>query len=132
MMIQSFVEVATFVESDIENDGFLIYDSIMTIKEPGTYYNDFGRTFGKPVGDLLLDGDILKKCKSSATEVVIPDNIREIDSFAFYDCIKLTSVIIPNSVKKIGDCAFANCSSLTNVTIPKTVKNTDNNYERFY
>jgi len=86
------------------------------------YHNDFGRTFGKPVGDLLLDGDILKKCKSSATEVVIPDNISEIDSFAFNDCIKLRSVTIPNSVKKIGDCAFANCNSLTNVTIPKTVK----------
>lgn len=49
--------------------------------------------------------------------VTIPNHIRGIGIFAFYDCSSLTSVVIPNSVTSIDNYAFCGCDSLTRVTI---------------
>ena len=51
------------------------------------------------------------------TDLVIPDGVTGISSYAFYDCSGLTSVTIPNSVTIIGYGAFRNCSGLTSVHI---------------
>jgi len=55
------------------------------------------------------------------TELVIPDSVTTIPSYAFYGCSGLTSVTIPNSVTSIGSGAFCGCSGLTSVTIPNSV-----------
>ena len=59
---------------------------------------------------------------SGLTSVTIPDSVTSIGRFAFFDCSGLTSVTIGNSVKSIGDYAFGYCSSLTSVTIPDSVQ----------
>ena len=56
-----------------------------------------------------------------ATDIVIPDSVTSIGSYAFYGCISLTSVTIPNGVTSIGDYAFSYCRSLESVTIPDSV-----------
>ena len=55
------------------------------------------------------------------TDLVIPNSITSIGSYAFYKCNSLTSVTIPNSVTSIGYSAFAYCRGLTSVTIPNSV-----------
>ena len=55
-------------------------------------------------------------------DLVIPDGVKSIWSYAFYKCYGLTSVTIPNSVKSIWSYAFYNCSGLTSVTIPNSVE----------
>ena len=55
------------------------------------------------------------------TDLVIPSDIAEIKSYAFYFCKSLTSVTIPDSVTTIRYSAFYNCRSLTSVTIPDSV-----------
>ena len=50
-------------------------------------------------------------------DVVIPEGVTSIESFAFSGCSALTSVTIPNSVTNIGEWAFSGCSGLTSVTI---------------
>ena len=52
------------------------------------------------------------------TELVIPDGVTSIDSFAFSNCDNLTSVVIPDSVTSIGYSAFHGCRSLTEITLP--------------
>lgn len=47
----------------------------------------------------------------------IPNNINEIYSQAFEECINLTTVKIPNSVTSIGTDAFFNCTGLTSVNL---------------
>ena len=53
--------------------------------------------------------------------LVIPEGVKEIRKYAFYNCEGLTSVTIPNSVTSIGEDAFYSCYSLTSVTIPNSV-----------
>ena len=69
--------------------------------------------------NLYLNGDL-------ATDIVIPDSVTSIGSYAFYGYTSLTSVTIPDSVKSIGASAFYNCTSISSVTIPDSVKSIGN------
>ncbi len=59
----------------------------------------------------------LKLNGTEITELVNPDDISEINNYAFCGCTGLTSVTIPNSVTSIGDYAFWGCSGLTELII---------------
>jgi hypothetical protein len=55
------------------------------------------------------------------TEVVIPEGVTKIGSYAFCNSI-LTSVTIPESVEIISDYAFLKCSKLTSIAFPQNLK----------
>ena len=55
------------------------------------------------------------------TNLIIPNSVTSIGSYAFRGCSGLTSVTIGNSVTSIGYSAFSGCSGLTSVTIPNSV-----------
>ena len=55
-----------------------------------------------------------------STNLVIPDSVTIIESFAFTGCSGLTAVTIPNSVTSIGLNVFSDCSGLTSVTFNAT------------
>ena len=54
-------------------------------------------------------------------ELIIPDSVTTIPSYAFRGCTGLTSVIIPDSVTSIGGWTFNGCTGLTSITIPASV-----------
>lgn len=53
-------------------------------------------------------------------DLVIPEGVTSIGSYAFYNCSILTSITIPNSVTQIGDSAFYNCSILRSIRFQGT------------
>ena len=55
------------------------------------------------------------------TDLIIPNSVTSIRTYAFRGCSGLTSVTIPNSVTSIGGHAFYGCSGLTSVTIGNSV-----------
>ncbi len=57
----------------------------------------------------------LKLNGTEITNLVNPNDITEIKSFAFWSCTDLTSVTIPNSVTSIGDEVFKYCSGLNKI-----------------
>jgi len=57
----------------------------------------------------------------------IPNSVKSIDSYAFYNCKGLESVTIPNSVTSIGDNAFDGSNELTSITIPNSVTSIGDN-----
>lgn len=59
-----------------------------------------------------------ESCFHGLKEIIIPDTVTYIDSYAFNYCLELENVVIPDSVTYIGQFAFADCDSLTSVTIP--------------
>lgn len=75
-----------------------------------------------------IENGILEKYipESGETEVVVPDGVTFIDSWAFAGCSKLESVIIPDGVTEIGSEAFKNCFGLKNIIIPDSVDYVDN------
>jgi hypothetical protein len=55
------------------------------------------------------------------TEIILPENVTSINSFAFGFCSSLTSIHIPDGVTSIGFDAFYECSLLTNINIPNGI-----------
>ena len=50
------------------------------------------------------------------TEVIIPDTVTTIGTYAFYGCYALEQVTIPANVTTIGSWAFGGCANLYSVT----------------
>ncbi len=64
--------------------------------------------------ELYLNNELL-------TNLVIPDGITEIPTYAFMHCSSLKSVTIPEGVTSIGAWAFGYCISLRDINIPQSV-----------
>lgn len=91
------------------------------IVEGGDYYIQYGNdkyyTKNNVIGPHFF--------RSSIEEIVLPNNITNIDDYAFYSHRNLKSLIIPESVVAIGNNAFEECG-INNVVIPNTVKTLGN------
>ena len=82
----------------------------------------FANNYATPLylaGNLYQDGELIK-------DLVIPDSVESIGSYAFRGCSSLTSIIIPDSVTSIGISAFGYCDSLRKVTIGNGVTSIGN------
>ena len=54
---------------------------------------------------------------TSLVAIKIPNNIKSINSYAFYDCPDFTSITIPSSVIEIGESAVSGCNKLQDIYI---------------
>ena len=70
--------------------------------------------------NLHINGELLQG------ELIIPDSVKSIRDYAFYNCSGLASITIPDSVTSIGVCAFEGCTGLTSVTIGNGVTSIGN------
>ena len=55
------------------------------------------------------------------TSISLPNGLKTIGDYAFYQCFSLTSITIPDSVTSIGQYAFGSCRAVTTVTIGSSV-----------
>ena len=55
------------------------------------------------------------------TELHIPEGVKTICDFGFYQCSNVKKVVFPNSLTTISYCAFDNCKSLTAIDLPKNI-----------
>ena len=59
------------------------------------------------------------------TDLVIPEGVTSVNTYAFVNCTNIASVTISEGVKSIQDFSFEGCTGLTSITIPKTVTSID-------
>lgn len=74
---------------------------------------------GKPSS--LNDYTVRASDKADIASVVIPNSVKFISAWAFYEYSSLGSIHISNSVSTINEQAFRNCSFLASVHIPNSV-----------
>ena len=55
-------------------------------------------------------------------EVILPDTIRKIGSYAFYNCRKLRRLTMPSTVWELGSDVFMNCTLLSHLTLVGDVR----------
>ena len=65
---------------------------------------------------------LLDEYNNEIKEILIPNDVESIGSYAFYGCSGLTSIIIPKSISYIGSEAFAKCYYLSSINIPESVE----------
>lgn len=53
--------------------------------------------------------------------VQLPDSIRQIGDFAFWNCTRLESLSVPDAVEVLGAGVFAACAALAQVTLPRAL-----------
>ncbi len=75
----------------------------------------------KPI-PFKIENRILKKCYTSDAEIIVPDGIVSISSYAFAHCKNLRKITIPDSVKRICIGAFRHCRNLQSIVIPEGVE----------
>ncbi len=76
--------------------------------------------------DFVIDENgVLTAYVGPGGDVVIPDGVTKIESWAFQDQTSVTSVVIPDSVKEIGLGAFSGCSSISSVDLGHGVEYLD-------
>lgn len=80
-------------------------------------------SFVIPTNITKIGNESFQDCKH-LSEIVIPENVKEICYCAFNGC-NLIRISIPTSVSKLGEYAFYGCQSLTNIVIPSTISKID-------
>ncbi len=97
---------------------------------------EFEGIYSNPLINILIDKGVIKPSVSiensglyiggeSATDVRIPDTIKEIRDYAFMAAVNIKTLEIPNSVVSIGFMSFRWCINLTSLTIPESVTKID-------
>ncbi len=75
---------------------------------------------------LVLGNGILVDASTSESEVVIPENVRQIASGAFYKNKNIESIVVSEGVTAIGMRAFSECTALKNIELPSSLVSIDN------
>ena len=73
------------------------------------------------MSDFVIENGVLKKYVGPGGDVVVPEGVTEIGSWAFGFCDGVTSVTIPEGIISIGPHAFCECIALTSVSLPGSV-----------
>ena len=64
----------------------------------------------------VIARDAFNGCET-LTEIILPEGIRRIETYAFYNCKNLTSITLPDSIESIGTNPFDGCVNLVDFIV---------------
>jgi len=70
------------------------------------------------IGYIAAEGEEL-------TVINVPEGVRSIADFAFYNCGRITEINMPEGFERIGKYAFYGCTSVAYLNMPSTMKEID-------
>ena len=117
--------------TSIGNDAFYNCSNLdsLYITDLAAYCNiSYGNDYSKP----MYYAKKLYINNKRAVDIVIPDGVKSIPNYAFYNCSGLTTVTIPDSVTSIGGSAFLGCSNLESLYITDLAAYLNISYGDYY
>ena len=101
----------------VETSDFQIEDGVLV------RYNGHATDVMIPTGVTAIgNGASLTFFQSGVEKVTVPDGVKAIGGYAFFDCGTMKSIDLPASIETVEHHAFRQCSSLTTITIPDAVE----------
>lgn len=97
--------------------GLRAYSGDVVVPEEVKYENETYQD-SNPLNNyqkLYINGNEVK-------DLVIPEDVERISSWAFTGCQSINSVTVSSGVKEIGNNAFYGCYSLESISLPNTLK----------
>ena len=76
-------------------------------------------------GDWLILNGLLIRYSGFESEVDIPNTVRGVATWAFYDCDTVNSVTVPKGVTNLQHGAFTDCTELRSVSLPDSLRRLD-------
>lgn len=98
----------------------LVFEGCVSLQKFIEYNPNFSTTEDGAL--CSADADSLLIVPKTIGEFKIPETVKVIGRYAFYECSSLKAIDIPSSVRGIQSGAFSHCASLASVTIPNTVE----------
>lgn len=71
--------------------------------------------------DFLIDNGVILGYNGTDEDVVIPEGVKEIGSYAFLNNANIRSIFLPVGLETVQNGAFRNCTHLIRVCIPQSV-----------
>lgn len=96
----------------------VIPDSLIKIGE-----NAFGRTkwIEQQNGKNIIINNVLYKCDTTESDLVIPEGIVSIAGGTFKDNNYIKTISFPSTLREIGAQAFLNCKNITTIELPANI-----------
>ena len=74
----------------------------------------------------IVDGDVLlgyiAEDGEGITDLLIPEGVKSLAAFSFYNCSDITDIYMPEGFESIGDYSFYNCTSVAILHMSSTLK----------
>lgn len=109
---------------------FVVHGEMQTCKAVnGLLLNDENCLLAGVNGDVVIPDGVTSigswafEGRSALEAVAIPNSVTNIEDGAFMDCGELRSVAIPHGVKRIGHWAFMGCDHLISISVPESLVN---------
>ncbi|MDE5994262.1 MAG: leucine-rich repeat domain-containing protein [Oscillospiraceae bacterium] len=120
-----------YIKVDENNPFYKDIDGVLFTKD-GTVLMDYpskkeDTSYAVPDGVLVIDDYALAYCHN-IKKLTLPDGLREIKEFAFYNCF-VNELVLPNTLRIIEKNAFYACSNLINIVLSNTLE--EIGYEAF-
>ncbi len=91
---------------------------------------DKANTVFRVVDGMLINtrGKTVVVCQKNLTgNIAVPNEVAEIENYAFFNCKTITGVSLPMRMTVIGENAFAECSELHEVNFPPSIQSIGTN-----
>lgn len=120
----AFSEAPNFTKAEFASIESLCKISFGNVSSNPLYFAHNLWIDGKEVNDLVIPNSVTSIASfafcgyTGETSVEIPNSVKSIGRYAFYECSGLTSIKIPESITTIGDFAFYGCTGLIKAEFP--------------
>ena len=114
---EPFCEMKNLIKLEVSKDNPIFYSNLNSIIEKESKKLVCGCTTTIIPNEVTKIGEgAFRGCYFS--NINIPNNVIEIEDWAFTNCINLQEISIPSSVTKIGKYIFDQCFNLSSISLP--------------